>query len=247
VRSLVVLGSLVVTACGQGPDALPDACEGCAATDAGGGGGIDGPETGGADATTSGGADAGGGTDAVPATPDATIGIIGGGPCLSGAPGATGYRVRWADGGGTAYPVYEVNGLPDTSRDHTGAYGYQIGFTPQFVDPFLGDGGLLLDSSDFIDIEITTAGVTSISSATLSIFGRSFHVTTSGSFHWQTFVGLGAAPTNLVSNVPPYQWYSADMTTELAPNDPTTLIRIKAGPASGVLVVNRVELCLVAS
>lgn len=181
------------------------------------------------------------------AAPDAYSGVIGGGPCMSGAPGATAYRIRWANGGGTAYPVYEVDGLPDHSRDHAGAYGYQIGFTASFVDPFLGDGGLQLDGSNFVDLEITTAGVATITQATLSIYGRSYDTTTSGSFNWQTFVGTGSTDTDAVSNVAPYQWYSADMTTEIAPEDSSTLIRIKAGPSSGSLVVNRIELCLVAS
>ena len=178
---------------------------------------------------------------------DAFVGVITGGPCASGASGQAAYRIRWANAGGTAYVIYEVDGLPDHSRDHAAAYGYQIGFTPSFVDPFLGDGGLQLDDNDFVDLEITTAGVSSISSATLSIYGRSFDTTTSGSFNWQTFVGTGSSPIDSVSNVAPYQWYSADMTTELAPNDSNTLIRIKAGPSSDVLVVNRIELCLVAS
>jgi hypothetical protein len=178
---------------------------------------------------------------------DATSGVISGGPCLSGAPGATAYRIRWANGGSTTYPVYETNGLPDHSRDHTGAYGYQIGFTPSYVDMFLGAGGLQLDGSDFVDIEITTAGVSHITSATLAIYGRSYNTTTSGSFNWQTFVGTGSSPTNSVSNTAPYVWYSADMTSEIAPNDASTLIRIKAGPSSGSLVVNRIELCMQAS
>jgi len=174
-------------------------------------------------------------------------GVITGGPCISGAPGATAYRIRWANGGGTAYVVYEVNGLPDSAGDHAGAYGYQIGFTPAFVDTFLGDGGLLLDSSDFVDLELSTAGISQITQASLSILGRSYHTTTSGSFNWQTWDGLGAAPTNLVSNVAPYAWYTADMTTEISPGDDSVRIRIKAGPSSGTLVVNRIELCLVAS
>jgi hypothetical protein len=179
--------------------------------------------------------------------PDASVGVITGGPCLSGAPGATGYRIRWADGGGTAYVVYEVNGLPDTSNDHAGAYGYQIGFTPSFVDPFLAEGGLLLDSSDFVDLELSTVGISQITTASLSIYGRSFNTTTSGSFNWQTFDGTGSSPTNSVSNVAPYAWYSADMTTEISPGDGGVLIRIKAGPSSGSLVVNRIELCLEAT
>ena len=173
--------------------------------------------------------------------------IITGGPCVSGMPGAAGYRIRWANGGSTTYPIYEVNGLPDHSRDHAGAYGYQIGFTASFVDTFLAQGGLQLDGSDFVDLEITTAGISSISHATLSIYGRSYNTTASGSFNWQTFVGTGESPTNLVSNSAPYQWYSADMTTEIAPNDASTLIRIKAGPNSDALVVNRIELCLQAN
>ncbi len=238
---------------GNTPDAgggnTPDAGGGNT-PDAGGGntpdagGGIT-PDAGGGNAPDAGGGntpDAGGGN-----TPDAGGGgIITGGPCSSGAAGATAYRIRWAGNGSgsTAYPVYEVNGLPDTSRDHTGAYGYSIGFTPTFVDPFLGDGGLQLDSSDFVDIELSTAGLSQIQSATLSIYGRSYNTTTSGSFNWQTFDGYNEAPTNLVSNGAPYQWYSADMTGEISPGDSGVLLRIKAGPSSNALVVNRIELCL---
>src|SRR5205085_1503481 len=101
----------------------------------------------------------GGGDGSMGGGGDAPIGVITGGPCLSGQQGKTAYRVRWAKSGSTAYVVYEVNGLPDHSRDHTGAFGYQIGFTPSYVDPFLDVGGLQLDGSDFVDIELTTAGV----------------------------------------------------------------------------------------
>lgn len=177
---------------------------------------------------------------------DAPAGIITGGPCISGTAGATAYRIRWADGGGTAYPVYEVNGLPDKSRDHTSAAGYTIPFTASFVDPFLGDGGVQLDDSDFIDIEISTVGISSISSAMLSIYGRSYNTTASGSFNWQTFDGTGSTDTDFVSNVAPYQWYTADMTTEISPGDDGVYLRIKSGPSSDALVVNRIELCLVA-
>ncbi|MBT8493443.1 MAG: hypothetical protein KJO07_10335 [Deltaproteobacteria bacterium] len=229
---------------GPGPDGEVDAgdsADGGSPSDGGsaadGGGALD-----------SGITDGGGPSDGgVGPDPDAApVGIIDGGPCSSGLPGATAYRVRWAGNGSgsTAYPVYEVNGLPDKSRDKIGAYGYQIGFTPSFVDPFLGQGGLQLNSSSFVDIELSTAGVTQVHTATLSIYGRSYNTTTSGSFNWQTFEGVGAAPTNLVSNVAPYQWYSADMTAELSPGDDGVLLRIKAGPSSGSLVVNRIELCL---
>lgn len=184
--------------------------------------------------------------DAAP-MPDAPVGVITGGPCLSGAPGATAYRIKFANGGGTAYVQYEVNGLPSRTRDKAGVYGYQIGYTPQYVDPFLAQGGVLLDGSSFLDLELTTAGIASIQRATLAIYGRSFNTTASGSFHWQTFTGVGTTPPNFVSNVAPYAWYPGDMTMAIAPGDGRVLIRIKAGPNSGSLVVHRVELCLQAS
>lgn len=166
---------------------------------------------------------------------------------MSGATGATAYRIGWINGGGRAQVVYQAFGLPDHSRDKASAYGYQIGFTPPFVDPNLGPGGLGLDSSDFVDIEISTAGMAQITKATLSIFGRSYNTTASGSFNWQTITGTGDAPSDLVSNAAPYAWYSADITTELPAGNAGTLLRIKAGPSSDALVVNEIELCLVAN
>ena len=193
--------------------------------------------------TDSGGADTGASGDT------ATGGIVTGGPCLSGAAGATAFRVRWRDSGGTATVSYEVDGLPDKSRWKAGAYGYGFGFTPSFVDPFLGEGGLQLDSSDFVDIELSTAGISTIRSASLAIYGRSYATTTSGSFSWNTFTGADATPTDFVSNVAPYRWYAFDTTTSatFVPGDGGVLLRIKAGPSSGALVVNRIELCLDAS
>jgi hypothetical protein len=173
-------------------------------------------------------------------------GIITGGPCLSGAQGATALRFRFIAAGSQAQTSYEVNGLPDKSRWRAGAYGYQIGFTPSFVDPFLGSGGLQLDSSDFVDLEFSTVGVSSISRATLSIYGRSYNTTASGSFNWQTQLDYDTTPTNFVSNVAPYQWYSADVASAVNAGNGGLLMRIKAGPNSNALVVNRIELCLVA-
>ncbi len=219
-----------------------------AGSDSGGGGddgGATGNDGGGNDGGT--GNDGGSVQDGGSAMPDAPAGIITGGPCQSGQPGAAAYRIRWAQSGSTAYVVYEVNGLPDKTPDHAGAYGYQIGFTPSYVDPFLAQGGLQLDGSDFVDLELSTSGVSSIASAKLSIYGRSFNTTASGSFSWQTINGVGSTATNFVSNVAPYQWYSADMTSELPVNRDGVLVRIKAGPNSGSLVVNKIELCLQAN
>ena len=180
---------------------------------------------------------------------DAPAGIISGGPCMSGATGATGFRIRWAGttSGSTAYVVYEKDGMPQGSGDRAGAYGQgQIGFTPTFVDPFLGDGGVALDDSDFIDMYISTAGVSSITQATLSIYGRSYNTTAPGGFNWQSLDDVGQTADDFVSNSAPYQWYSADMTSAIGPGESGYLLRLRAGGQSGSLVVNRVELCLVA-
>ena len=239
------LFAVIFVACGtphRQPAGGDDASIGSGGPDAhSGGGGSDAAVA--IDAHTGGGSDGSGG-----GMHDASSGgVITGGPCMSGAAGGTAYRILWTNAGGQAQVVYEVDGLPDKSRDHAGAYGYQIGFTPSYVDPFLGEGGLQLDGSDFVDLEITTSGVVAISKATLSIYGRSFAVSTDGSFNWQTFVGYNETPNDFVSNVPPYKWYSADMTTEINAGDSNTLIRIKAGPSSGALAVHRIELCLQAS
>ena len=228
--------------------------------------GADGTSDGsGADGTTDGsGDDTGGSTDSGAAidtgsaldsgvldtgtSPDASpTGPITGGPCLSGASGVTAFRVKWINGGGKATVSYETLGLPDKSRWKVSAAGYTIGFSPSFVDPFLGDGGLQLDSSDFVDVELSTKGLASIKSATLAIYGRSFNTTTSGSFNWKTFSGTGATPTDWVSNVAPYKWYGGTATLAFVPGDGTVLLRIKSGLSSNALVVNRIELCMDAS
>jgi hypothetical protein len=201
------------------------------------------------DAVADAGSDAA--ADAAPESgaPDAsdgstTVGPVTGGPCSSGAAGATAIRIEFIDANGTADVQWLVQGDPDRSNDSAGAYGYVIGFTPSYVDQFLGAGGVALDSSDFIDIGMSTVGLTSITSATLSLYGRSYDVSTDGSFNWQTFDGTGQTATDFVSNVPPYQWYSADMTADIAPGENNVLVRIKAGPSSNSLVVNQVEICL---
>lgn len=194
-------------------------------------------------ASDAGSPDAGSPDTGSPDTGGAT-GPVTGGPCASGAVGATALRVKWTNAGGKAQASYQVNGLPDKSRWKTSAYGYQIGFTPSYVDPFLASGGLLLDGSDFIDIELSTVGLAVIRAVTLSLHGRSFHTTASGSFNWQTAEGTGATVSGVVSNVTPYAWTSADATTELSPGKGNALLRIKAGPPSSALVVSSVELCI---
>jgi len=240
-----IVACLALAACGgrgdpsNDVDAAPGQRDAAAGDDAAGDGDAGDLDAGGADGSVDGGG----------SVVDAPPGARNGGPGLSGTPGVTAYRIRWAGNGSgsTAYVVYEVNGLPDHTRDHAAAYGYSVSYTPRFEDVFLGDGGLVLDSSGFIDLELTTAGIAQIASATVAIYGRSYNTTTSGSFTWQTFEGVGAAPTNLVSNAAPYAWYAADMTSEISAGDTGVLIRIKAGPSSGRLVVHRVEICMTAS
>lgn len=174
-------------------------------------------------------------------------GPITGGPCMGSTMGATAFRVSWYKSGSTAAVRYDVHGLPDKSRSRVIVAGYTIPFTPQWTDPFLGPGGLQLDSSSFIDLELSTAGLSRISNVTISIFGRSVSTGSSGSFSWQTRDGIGATPTNSVSNVTPYRWYPGDATPEIRAGDAGMLIRIKAGGSSNSLAVNQLEVCMVAS
>ncbi len=172
------------------------------------------------------------------------VGAITGSPCTSGASGRTALRVHWSNAGGQAQVSYDEWGMPDRSRQHVSAYGYQIGFTSSFVDPYLGSGGLQLDGSDFIDIELSTTLVPTIAEATLSLFGRSYHTTASGSFSWTSFTDTGSTNTNFVSNAAPYKWYSASLGSAVVANDGKALLRTKAGPSSGSLVVNQLEICI---
>ncbi|MEO8550723.1 MAG: hypothetical protein ABI678_12145, partial [Kofleriaceae bacterium] len=145
------------------------------------------------------------------------------------------------------YWTYAVPPLPSHVIRYAAAYGYQIGFTASFVDPYLGDGGVQLDGSDFVDLQFSTIGISSISNAMLSIRGRSFNTTAPGSFNWQTLYDVGETDQQFVSNSAPYQWYSADITSALETNVGGLLLRIKSGPLSDSLVVNQIELCLQAN
>jgi hypothetical protein len=168
------------------------------------------------------------------------------GACVSGASGTHVARFRWAGSspGSTAYVQYETNTLPDPSRWRAGAYTMSPTYRPVWTDTFLGDGGLDFGSSVFMDIELSTAGLTAIDAVTIAIFGRSFSTGSSGSFSWQTFTGTGATPSGSVSNVAPYAWYEGDATSAFRPGDAGVLLRLRPGPPSGALVVNRVEICV---
>jgi hypothetical protein len=154
-------------------------------------------------------------------------------------------RFRWEGNGSgsTAWVVYETNTLPDTSRWHAGAYeGFN--YTPTYRDVFLAEGGLELDGAAFIDVELSTQGLPAVTNATLSIFGRSFNTTASGSFSWQTFSDVGQTPSGIVSNSAPYEWYSGNATTALPAGDDGTHLRIRPEGPSNALIVRKVEICL---
>ena len=118
-----------------------------------------------------------------------------------------------------------------------------IGYTPVFDDTFLGPGGLDLEGTAFIDVKMSTAGLSSIGHVTIALYGRSFNTTASGSFNWITFAGSGASPYGGIANSTPYEWYSADATASFTPGDSGVLLRIKPDGPSGALIVNRVEIC----
>lgn len=165
------------------------------------------------------------------------------GGCVSGAVGTRVARARWTGSGTRASVSYEANTLPDRSRWRVGAFSRSIGYTPVFGDPFLGEGGLDMSGTVFMDIELSTAGLSSVRSVTLAIYGRSYSTGSSGSFSWMTFDGSGAAPSGSVANSAPYRWYRADATAAFRAGNSGVLLRISPGPPSGSLVVNRVELC----
>lgn len=234
---------------GAGDGGASDAGAGDAgSSDAGGvdGGGDAGPADAGAGTDGGGATDAGaGGSDAGLPPVDAGSPYPGG--CVSGVTGHYAARFHWAGNGSgsTAYVQYDMNNFPDASRWRAGAYSRgSIGYTPVFVDVFLGAGGLQLGSSNFMDVQLSTAGLTTIRHVWLALKGRSYNTTASGSFSWLSFDGSGATPSGFVSNAAPYQWYVADATSAFVPGNASVLVRIEPGPPSGSLVVNAVEFCI---
>jgi hypothetical protein len=190
------------------------------------------------------------GSDARDSGPDARdsgsdAGVVMGG-CVSGATGTHVARFRWtgSGSGSRASVSYETNTLPDSARWRAGAYSRgAIGYTPVYSDTFLGPGGLEMGTTVFMDVELSTAGLGSISNVTLAVYGRSFNTTSPGSFSWMTFDGSGATSSGFVANSAPYQWYRANATAAFRPGNAGVLLRISPGGPSGTLIVNRVELC----
>ncbi|MAQ15725.1 MAG: hypothetical protein CMN30_13145 [Sandaracinus sp.] len=99
----------------------------------------------------------------------------------------------------------------------------------------------------FMDVELSTQGLSSIRNVTIAVYGRSYSTGSSGSFSWQTFDGTGASPYGSMANSAPYQWYRADATAAFTPGNGGILLRIRPEGPSNHLVVNRVEICFDAS
>ncbi len=161
-------------------------------------------------------------------------------PCLRGT-GWAAFRFKYS--GSTSARV-EALGLPDTSN-----FEAVPARATSFTDTLHG-GGIEIASGNWILIRFSLVGLTTIRSATLSIYGRSYSTGSSGSFDaWSPLYGSIKSPTNSLSNAWPYSWSSVDYTSNVRIGDAPGLtgIRLYAGPSSNDLVINTVELCLDAS
>jgi hypothetical protein len=160
-------------------------------------------------------------------------------PCK--APGATGFAAfRFKYVGSTSASV-EVFGLPDRSN-----FEAVPAYATSFVDVMNG-GGINIAGGNWLLIRYSVVGLSRISGATLSIYGRSYSVSSSGSFEaWSPIYGGKSTPANSFSNAWPYRWSSLDFTGLVAIGDPPGLtgIRLYARPGSSNLVINTVELCI---
>lgn len=196
-------------------------------TDLSGGGGIDLSTGGPTDLST------GGPTDLANARP----------PCQGAAGGFAAFRFSYSANGGTSARL-DAFGLPDNSNWQATPV-----FATMIVDQGNG-GGLDISGGNYILIRYSVRGLSQITRATVSVFGRSYNTTASGSFEtWTPIHGTRQTPVNSFSNAWPYRWSSLDFTGLVQPNDDPGLtgIRLYARGGSDSLVISRVELCLEAS
>jgi hypothetical protein len=159
-------------------------------------------------------------------------------PCLAGA-GWAAFRFKY-DGSTSAR--LQAFGLPDSSNWEA------VPGRPASFDDALHGGGLNIGGGNFILIRFSLVGLTTINSATLSVYGRSYSTGSSGSFEgWSPIHSPSIkSPVNSVSNAWPYRWTSVDYTANVVVGDPPGLtgIRLYAGPSSSTLIINTVELCI---
>jgi hypothetical protein len=142
---------------------------------------------------------------------------------------------------GSTSKITDVYSLPDSSN-----WDVAPAYSTSFADSIHG-GGIDIGGGNWLLIRFSVANMNQIKGATLSVYGRSYNVTTSGSFDgWSPIYGDVKSQTNSHSNAWPYQWVSVDYSANVKIGDPPGLtgIRLYAGPNSNDLVINTVELCI---
>jgi hypothetical protein len=150
------------------------------------------------------------------------------------------FRFHYSPNSGTQ-AIVDAFGLPDGSNWQADPV-----YPTSVVDAGNG-GGLEIGSGNWILIRYSVAGLITITSATFSIYGRSYDVSASASFDaWSPLYGDAPSPTDSVSNVWPYAWTSIDYTGHVQVGDDPNLtgIRLYSGPSSNDLVIHTVELCI---
>lgn len=159
-------------------------------------------------------------------------------PCTHG-PGWIAWKFHY---NGSTSAITDVYSLPDKSNwEAVPAYPNSA----SWADALHG-GGINIGSGNWILIRYSVVGLTQIKKATLSMYGRSYNTTTSGSFNaWSPLYGDNPSPTNSVSNAWPYAWTTIDFAGVKVGDSPgLTGIRFYAGPNSSNLIINTVELCI---
>ena len=160
------------------------------------------------------------------------------GPPCSHGPGFVAWKFHYK---GSTSAITDVYSLPDNSN-----WQAVPAYSTMFSDALHG-GGIQIGGGNWILIRYSVSGMSTIKSATLSVYGRSYDTTTSGSFNaWSPIYGDNASPTNSVSNAWPYTWTTIDFSGSVKVGDSPGLtgIRLYSGPNSNVLVINTVELCI---
>lgn len=161
------------------------------------------------------------------------------GPPCSHGKGFVAWKFHYANNSTSA--ITDVYSLPDNSN-----WQAVPAYSTSFVDSLHG-GGIQISGGNWILIRFSVQGMKTINGATLSVFGRSYDTTTSGSFNaWSPIYGSVYSPQNSHSNAWPYQWVTVDYSSNVKIGDSPGLtgIRLYSGPNSNVLVINTVELCI---
>lgn len=159
-------------------------------------------------------------------------------PCTHG-PGWIAWKFHY---NGSTSAITDVYSLPDKSNwEAVPAYPNSA----SWADSIHG-GGINIGSGNWILIRYSVVGLTQIKKATLSMYGRSYNTTTSGSFNaWSPLYGDNPSPTNSISNAWPYAWTTIDFAGVKVGDSPgLTGIRFYSGPNSSNLIINTVELCI---